>query len=62
MLTVLKLKGNVAVVTRSLEDAEEILEVELPAVITVTSEINEPCIPSVTQILKAGKSLKKYWS
>lgn len=55
----IEVKGNVAVVTRSLEDAEEILEVELPAVITVTSEINEPRIPSVTQILKAGKKPKE---
>lgn len=41
--------------TRSLEDGEEVLEAALPAVVTVTSDINQARIPSVTQILKAGK-------
>lgn len=50
--------GNKAVVTRSLEDCEEVIEVGLPAVITVVSEINEAPIPSVTKILKAGKKSK----
>lgn len=55
----IEVKDNVALLTRSLEDAEEILEVELPAVVTVISGINEPRIPSVTQILKAGKKPKE---
>jgi electron transfer flavoprotein beta subunit len=42
-------------VTRALEDGEEIIELPIPAVITVAAGINEPRIPSVTQILKAGK-------
>ncbi|MGE5454818.1 MAG: electron transfer flavoprotein subunit beta/FixA family protein, partial [Methylocystaceae bacterium] len=46
---------NTARVVRSLEDCEEVVEVELPAVITVVSDINEAPIPSVTKILKAGK-------
>ncbi len=41
--------------TRSLEDGDEVVELSLPAVITVTADINEARIPSVTQILKAGK-------
>lgn len=55
----IKIEGDKAVVTRVLEDAEEVLEVALPAVITVVSGINEPRIPSVTQILKAGKKPKE---
>ncbi|SHG51904.1 electron transfer flavoprotein beta subunit [Thermosyntropha lipolytica DSM 11003] len=55
----IKLEGNKAIVTRVLEDAEEVVEVALPAVITVVSGINEPRIPSVTQILKAGKKPKE---
>jgi len=51
--------GDKAVITRSLEDCEEIVEVALPAVVTVISGINEPRIPSVTQILKAGKKPKE---
>jgi len=53
-----EIDGNSAVVTRSLEDCEEILEVKLPAVITVLADINEPRIPSVSQILKAGRKPK----
>lgn len=55
----IELNGNKVKVVRSLEDCEEIVEVELPAVITVVSEINEARIPSVTQILKAGKKPKE---
>ncbi|MGE5381424.1 MAG: electron transfer flavoprotein subunit beta/FixA family protein [Methylocystaceae bacterium] len=51
----IEIKGNIAQVVRSLEDCEELVEVELPAVITVVSDINEAPIPSVTKILKAGK-------
>lgn len=55
----LELNGNLLRATRSLEDGEEIVEVNLPAVVTVISGINEPRIPSVTQILKAGKKPKE---
>jgi len=55
----IEMDGKVARVTRSLEDSEEYVEVELPAVITVVAEINEVRIPSVTQILKAGKKPKE---
>lgn len=51
--------GNSVTVTRSLEDCEEVLEAELPVVLSVMADINEPRIPSVTQILKAGKKPKK---
>ncbi len=49
------LNGITGTVIRSLEDADEIIEVGLPFVATVLGDINEPRIPSVTQILKAGK-------
>ncbi len=55
----IEVKDNTAIVTRSLEDAEEVVEVELPAVVMVIAGINEPRIPSVTQILKAGKKPKE---
>jgi electron transfer flavoprotein beta subunit len=41
--------------TRDLEDCFEIDELPLPSVVTVTNEINEPRLPSLTQILKASK-------
>lgn len=55
----LELNGNLLRAARSLEDGEEIIEVNLPAVVMVISGINEPRIPSVTQILKAGKKPKE---
>lgn len=55
----IKIDGDTAQVVRVLEDCEEVLEVKLPAVITVLSDIGEPRIPSVTQILKAGKKPKQ---
>ncbi|CFY03079.1 Electron transfer flavoprotein, beta subunit [Syntrophomonas zehnderi OL-4] len=55
----IELNGQSLRVTRSLEESEELVEVELPTVITVVSEINEARIPAVTQILKAGKKPKE---
>ncbi len=55
----IEVNDNTATVTRSLEDADEILEVQMPLVVTVMGDINEPRIPSVTQILKAGKKPKE---
>ncbi len=51
----IELEDSRVKVTRSLEDCEEVVRVSLPAVLTVMADINEPRIPSVTQILKAGK-------
>lgn len=46
---------NVLVVERSLENEVEVLEVPLPAVISVTSDINIPAIPGMKDIMGAGK-------
>lgn len=42
-------------VERTLEDEVETLEVTLPAVLSVSSEINVPAVPSMRDIMKAGK-------
>ncbi|ADI01243.1 electron transfer flavoprotein subunit beta/FixA family protein [Syntrophothermus lipocalidus] len=55
----IELAEGKVLVTRSLEDGQEVLEVTLPAVLTVVADLNQPRIPSVTQILKAGKKPKK---
>jgi len=55
----IELDGTVVRITRSLEDSEEVLEAQLPLVISVLGDINEPRIPSVTQILKAGRKPKE---
>jgi len=54
------LEGAVRVV-RDLEDALEVLEVDLPAVISVTSELNTPRLPPLSAILKAGRKPLHSW-
>ncbi|MDD3852794.1 MAG: electron transfer flavoprotein subunit beta/FixA family protein [Syntrophomonadaceae bacterium] len=58
-VSAMEIKGGNAVVTRTLEDCDEVLEMTLPGVISVMAGLNEPRIPSVTQILKAGKKPKE---
>ncbi|MGB5933369.1 MAG: electron transfer flavoprotein subunit beta/FixA family protein [Anaerolineae bacterium] len=48
--------------TRDMEEALEIVEVSLPALVSVTSEINEPRLPSLIQILKAAKKPLQEWT
>ncbi len=49
-------------VERLLEDGYEILEVELPALITVVKEINEPRMPSLRGKLRARKQNISVWT
>jgi electron transfer flavoprotein beta subunit len=48
-------------VVRDLEDANEVLEVDLPAVIGVTSELNTPRLAPLSAILKAGRKPLYEW-
>ena len=50
------------VVERSLEDEIEVLEVPLPAVLMVTTDINQPRLPSMKEILKASKKPVTEWA
>jgi len=54
------LDGRVRAV-RDLEDALEVVEVDLPAVISVTSELNTPRLPPLSAILKAGRKPLHVW-
>jgi electron transfer flavoprotein beta subunit len=47
--------------TRDLERYLEVVECELPAVISVTSELNTPRLPPLTAILKAGRKPVQEW-
>jgi len=49
------LKDNNIILTRSMEGYEEDVMLDLPAVISVTQEVNKPRIPSLTQVLGASK-------
>ena len=51
----MELKNNEVVVERNRENRYEIVKARLPALVTVTKEINEPRIPTLLQILGASK-------
>ncbi|AHF07339.1 electron transfer flavoprotein [Desulfitobacterium metallireducens] len=53
--------GDKLVVERTLENEVEVLEVTLPSVISVTTDINLPRIPSMKNILAAGKKPTTQW-
>lgn len=54
--------GDKIIVERVLENEIEVLEVSLPAVISVTSYINLPRIPGMKNILAAGKKPSTAWT
>ncbi len=54
----LEVDGNCVRAERFLETGYERVESDLPAIVSVTSEINEPRIPSVLQVMKAGRKEK----
>ena len=47
--------GDMLRVERSLEDEIEVLDVPLPAVLSVTTDINQPRLPTMKEILRASK-------
>ena len=55
-------QGNTLVIERTLEDDVEVIELSVPAVLCVTSDINVPRIPSMKAILGAAKEPVQVWS
>ncbi|MCE4603396.1 MAG: electron transfer flavoprotein subunit beta/FixA family protein [Aeropyrum sp.] len=51
----LELSGGKIIAERDLEDYIEVVEADLPAVISVTQEINEPRPPTLLQIRRASR-------
>jgi electron transfer flavoprotein beta subunit len=51
----MEVKGQSAIIERSLEDSVEVVEAPLPLVTSVVSEINEPRYPTLIQIMQASK-------
>ncbi len=47
---------------RNMEESLEVVETQLPALITVTTGINAPRIPSLMQILRASKKPLQEWT
>ena len=58
----LSVEGDVVVAERALEDAVETVKAEMPALIMVTREINQPRIPSLMMIMKASKKEIVTWT
>ncbi len=54
-VTNITVKGDVLEVERTLEEGVEILEVTMPCVLSVASEINTPSVPAMRDIMRAGK-------
>jgi electron transfer flavoprotein beta subunit len=58
----LELDGNKIKVERAIGATTEQVEVELPAVVTVTKEINEPRLPNLMQIMGASSKPIETWN
>lgn len=58
----ISLNGDMIRVERTLENEVEIIDVSLPVLLCVTSDINTPKIPSMKAILGAGKKTVTQWS
>jgi len=58
----LSVEGDTVTAERTLEDAVETVKAEMPALIMVTREINQPRIPSLMMIMKASKKEIVMWT
>jgi electron transfer flavoprotein beta subunit len=58
----LEYKDSKLKATRNMEESLEVVESRLPLLLTVTSGINEPRLPSLMQILKASKKPLQVWN
>jgi electron transfer flavoprotein beta subunit len=58
----LSVEGDAVVGERTLEDSIETVRAKLPALVTVTREINQPRIPSLMMIMKASKKEIVTWT
>ena len=56
------LEGGKAVVHRSTEDGYDVVEMQLPAVVSVVKEINEPRLPSLKGKMAAKKKTITKWT
>ena len=54
--------GNGVVVERALVDGYEVVEADLPALVTVSNELGEPRYPTLRGIMAAGRKTPTVWS
>jgi electron transfer flavoprotein beta subunit len=58
----LEIKDGKIKAVRNMEESFEVVEADLPALVTVANEINEPRLASLRQILKAARKLVQTWT
>lgn len=58
----IEIQGNLARVERVREDGHEVVRVAMPALVTVSNEINEPRLPNVKGILRASRMAVPVWT
>ncbi|MBI4233574.1 MAG: electron transfer flavoprotein subunit beta/FixA family protein [Chloroflexi bacterium] len=54
--------GRVVRVVRALPDGEEVVEADLPALVTISSELGQPRFPSARGMLEARRKQPRVWS
>ena len=55
-------EGDTVIVERTLEEAVETMKAKMPALVSVTREINQPRIPSLMMIMRASKKEIVTWT
>ena len=58
----LEIEGDKIKAVRNMEESFEVVETELPALVTVAEEINQPRLASLRDILKAGRKPVQEWT
>jgi electron transfer flavoprotein beta subunit len=58
----ISVEASIITAERTLEDAYETVKAKMPALITVTREINQPRIPSLMMIMRASKKEIVTWT
>jgi electron transfer flavoprotein beta subunit len=58
----IEIKDGALRVRRLVEDGYEVMELPLPALVTVTNEINQPRLPKVALIIRASSKTIPVWS
>jgi electron transfer flavoprotein beta subunit len=58
----ISLDRDTIVAERSLEDCSEVVKVKMPALLTVTKEINVPRVPTLMDVIKASKKELVTWT
>jgi electron transfer flavoprotein beta subunit len=56
------LEGDTVIAERTLEEAVETMKAKMPALVSVTREINQPRIPSLMMIMRASKKEIVTWT